>query len=261
MKLAVAGKGGVGKTTISGTLARLLARQGKAVLALDADSNPNLAISLGVEPDRAAAINPVPQELGQWREDAAGRACVHLTQPLGQVVQRFGLVAPDGVRLLVMGQVHRAGVGCRCSAHAAARGITGHLLSEADVAILDMEAGLEHLGRGTVEHVDTLLVVTEPYYRALEAATRLRDLAVQLGVPRILIVANRLRGAQDREGVESYCDRHNLNLVARIPYDEAIPEAERAGQAPLDYAPQCPALQAICRLLPVLALQPEGSSP
>lgn len=248
MRIAVSGKGGVGKTTIAGTLARLLGQRRQQVLALDADSNPNLAIPLGVSRELASTVVPVPGELAEWREDSTGKAFVHLTMPLQSVLERYGFQAADNVRLLVMGTVNHAGVGCRCSAHAAARGITRHLTAEADTAVLDMEAGLEHLGRGTVEHIDMLLIVTEPYYRALEAASRIRDLAQQLGVARILTVANRVRNAQEQEAVEQYCNNHALDLVAIIPYDEAVVEAEQRGLAPIDYAPQSPAMRAVSDL-------------
>jgi CO dehydrogenase maturation factor len=252
MKLAVTGKGGVGKTTIAGTLARMLARDHQRVLALDVDSNPNLALSLGVPPERTANAPAVPYGLTEWREDADGKAYVHLRQPIPQFIADFGVPAPDGVNLLVMGQVLEASVGCRCEAHAVARGITGHLMGEADVVVLDMEAGLEHLGRGTAEHVDILLIVVEPYYRALEAATRIRDLAMQLNVPQVVGVANRIRTDREQEAVTQHCLKHNLELAAVIPYDEAIVEAELRGVAPIDQAPQSPAMQAIRSLAAAL---------
>ncbi len=126
-----------------------------------------------------------------------------------------------------------------------ARGITGHLVAEADLAVLDMEAGLEHMGRGTVEHMDTLVIVTEPYYRALDAAARIRDLARELGVPRSVVVANRVRTDGEREAVAEYCRRHELDLAASVPFDEAIIEAEAQGIAPVDFAPESPAVQAV----------------
>ena len=252
MKLAIAGKGGVGKTTVAGTLARILAREHKRVLALDVDSNPNLASSLGVSREQAAQPVSVPYGLTEWREDAEGKAYVHLRQPILQFIADYGVPAPDGVQLLVTGQVLEASVGCRCEAHAVARGITGQLLSEADVAVLDMEAGLEHLGRGTTEHVDILLIVVEPYYRALEAATRIRDLALGLNVPQIVVVANRIRTDREQEAVTQYCLKHSLDLIATIPYDEAIVEAEQRGVAPIDQAPQSPAILAIADLTMVL---------
>ncbi|MDQ5850758.1 MAG: AAA family ATPase [Chloroflexota bacterium] len=246
MKLAVTGKGGAGKTTIAGTLARVLAcDHQRRVLALDADSNPNLAASLGIARDQIAQIAPLPSDLTEWRENETGKAYVQLRRPLPEVIEAYGVAAQDGARLLVMGKVEHAGAGCRCSAHAAARGISRQLMSEADVAVLDMEAGLEHLGRGTVEHVDVLLIVVEPYYRALETATRIRDLALQMELPRIVVAANRIRTPDEQEAVAQYCRSHDLQLVAAIPFDDAIPEAEQHGLAPIDYAPQSPAVHAI----------------
>lgn len=255
MKIAVTGKGGVGKTTIAGTLARVLARDGWQVLALDADSNPNLAVSLGVPRQEAGRLVAIPPGMTEWREDASGKAYVHLRQPLQQLIAEYAIPAPDGVRLMVMGEVTRASVGCRCEAHAVARGITGHLVARTDAVVLDMEAGLEHLGRGTTGHVDALLIVVEPYYRALETATRIRDLASQLCLPHILVVANRVRVSRDREAIVQYCQRHDLELVAAIPYDEAIPAAEERGMAPLDYAPHSPGMRAIVDLAHTLQVR------
>jgi CO dehydrogenase maturation factor len=256
MKVALSGKGGVGKTTIAGALARILARHSQRVLALDADSNPNLATSLGVPRD--AQLPSPPHGLTEWREDSAGKAYVHLRQPIAQFVADYGVPAPDGVQLLVMGPVVAASVGCRCEAHAVARGITGHLVAEADATVLDMEAGLEHFGRGTTEHVNTLLIVVEPYFRALEAGARIRELAEQLGIAQILVVANRVRTPQEQTAVEQYCRAHGLELVASIPYDEAVLAAEQQGLAPLDYAPESPAVRAIEQLAMTLLARPGG---
>ncbi|GAC1542609.1 MAG: carbon monoxide dehydrogenase accessory protein CooC [Herpetosiphon sp.] len=253
MKLAVTGKGGVGKTTISGSLARTLARK-QRVLALDADSNPNLAYSLGIPRDQRGKT--VPPGLTEWREDAAGQAFVHLRQPVAEFISDYSVMAPGGVQLLVMGEVLQASAGCRCEAHAVARGITGQLVNEADVVVLDMEAGLEHLGRGTTENVDTLLIVVEPYYRALEAATRIRDLAMQLDLPRIVVVANRIRTADDEAAIVDYCHKHQLELIGSIPYDEAIRTAEQHNLAPIDYAPDGPFVHAILRLAEALLQHP-----
>jgi CO dehydrogenase maturation factor len=253
MKLAVTGKGGVGKTTIAGTLARALARDQQRVLALDADSNPNLASSLGIPRRQLETLVALPADLTEWREDALGKAYVHLRQTVPQIIDTYGLTGPDGACLLVMGLVEEAGKGCRCTAHAAARGITQDMLAEADVAVLDMEAGLEHLGRGTVEHVDILLIVVEPYYRALEVAGRTAALAQDLQVRRIAVVANQVRSAADATAVGEYCRKHALELLATIPYDEAVLEAERQGLAPIDYAPHSPAVAAIRRLAETLS--------
>lgn len=248
MKIAIAGKGGVGKTTIAGTLARALAQEGLDVLALDSDSNPNLSFSLGLPPPEAERVPAVEHDLTEWREDERGHAYVHLRRPVSQLIADYGKPAPDGVQLLVMGEVLEASAGCRCSAHEVARGITGHLVTEADVVVLDMEPGLEHLGRGTTEHVDVLLIVVEPYYRALMAATRIQELAEQLELPHVAVVGNRVRSEQERDAIEQFCQNHDLDLMDIIPFDDAIVVGEQAGQAPMDYVSEGPAVQAIGEL-------------
>ncbi len=256
MKLAISGKGGVGKTTIAGALGRVLAREHQRVLALDADSNPNLAVTLGLSREQGAQVKSVPMGTTEWRTDEDGKAYVHLCQPVAAFIAEYGVAAPEGVQLLVMGEVLQASAGCRCEAHALARGITGQLVAEADVVVLDMEAGLEHLGRGTTEHVDILLIVVEPYYRALEAAKRIRDLATQLNLAQIVVVGNRIRTPVEAAAVVQYCHNHSLELIATIPDDEAIREAEQRGVAPIDYAPQSPAMQDIRHLATTLLARP-----
>lgn len=248
MKIAIAGKGGVGKTTIAGLLSRVLAQKGKSVLALDADSNPNLSMTLGVQDEAIQRTPTIPHGLTEWREDDSGEAYVHLLQPVSSFISDFGIAAPDGVKLMVMGEVVEASAGCRCSAHAVARGITGHLLHEADVVVLDMEAGLEHLGRGTAEHVDLLLIVVEPYYRSLMTAQRIQELATQMNLPRIAVVANRVRNQKEREAIEQFCAGHAMNLAAIIPFDESVLDAEMSGQSLLDFSPDGSAVSAVSSL-------------
>ena len=249
MRIAISGKGGTGKTTIAGALCRLWAEGGHDVLALDADSNPNLAISLGLPRDGAAQLNGVPSSLGEWRTDANGDAYVHLTLPFSEVRRRYAVPAGEGVELMVMGTVDHAGVGCRCSAHASARGIMGHLFrADAPIVLADMEAGLEHLGRGTVEHADALLVVVEPYFRALEAGQRIRKLAQELGVPRVFVVANKVRSQTEEEAVRAFCARHRLPLLAVLPFDEAALAAEMAETTLLETAPDGPLGSALAAL-------------
>lgn len=248
MKIAITGKGGVGKTTIAGTLARIFAQSQQRVLALDGDSNPNLAHTLGVSRERITQLPAVPMGLTEWREDDSGKAYVHLRQPVAQFITAYGISAPDGVQLILTGEVEKASAGCRCEAHAVARGITGQLVAEADVVVLDMEAGLEHLGRGTTEHVDALLIVVEPYYRALEAAVRIRDLAVQLELPHIWAVANRVRTPQDEAAIRQFCQKYNLELMAVIPFDEAVVMAEMQAKALVDFSSEAPTVQVIRQL-------------
>jgi CO dehydrogenase maturation factor len=261
MRLAVSGKGGVGKTTIAGTLCRLIGRFHHPVLALDADSNPNLAICLGLPQESSGQLTAVPTNLGEWRTDENDRAYVHITIPIPQLKEQYGISAPDNVTLLTMGNVDHAGVGCRCSAHAPARGIMGHFWQdEESVIVTDMEAGLEHMGRGTTEHADALLIVVEPYYRALEAGQRIQKLALDLGIPRIYAVANKIRTAEDQTAVKCYCERYDLPVLASVPYDEQLITAERNGRTILDTNPDNPFVQAINQLATRLYLEVNNAS-
>ena len=117
-----------------------------------------------------------------------------------------------------------------------------------DITILDMEASIEHLTRGTVRNVDVLLVATEPYYRSLETTGRIVPLAHELGLEHVWVVANKLRGDRDQAAVREYCARHDLEIIAEVSFDENIAEADRQGQALIDYAPIAPAVAALARL-------------
>lgn len=130
----------------------------------------------------------------------------------------------------------------------------GQLIEHANqFTIIDMEASVEHMSRGTVRHVDTVLIVLEPYYRSLETAGRMAPLARGLGIQRVYAVANKIRSAADEAAVADYCAKHDLELVARIPFDEAIVEADRAGRALIDHNPESPALVEIRELAHRLA--------
>ncbi len=248
MKVAIAGKGGTGKTTISGILARELARSGRKVLAVDADSNPNLDAIVGLPPERGREMAAIPRELLE-RVEENGDSRLVLTRPLDEVLEEYGSLGPDGVRMVVMGRVAHGGKGCMCSAHATVRGLVGELVrhrpGNGEDVVLDMEAGLEHLSRGTGRYVDGMLAAIEPYYRSLETGKRVAELADELGVRRVYAVANKIRDDADREAVDDFCDRNGLEVLARIPYDRSLIEAEREGKAPLDYDADAPAVSAI----------------
>lgn len=126
------------------------------------------------------------------------------------------------------------------------RGLLGELPANGDeVVLLDMEASIEHMSRGTPRHVDAMLIVTEPYYRSLETTGRLAPLARELGIPRVLAVANKLRGDRDHATIADYCARHQIDLIAAVPFDERAAEADREGRAVLDAAPDAPAVRAV----------------
>lgn len=243
MRIAVAGKGGAGKTTTVATLARLAARAGRPVVCIDADSNPNLAVALGVDDPDAAPVLPVG--LVSRRLDG-GPA---LTEPVAQVLRSHGVDAPDGVVLTSMGRPGHAEEGCLCSAHGVVRAALADLDDPARVVLLDLEASPEHFSRGTARHVDVLLLVGEPYFRSLETVRRMAELAAELPIPRVAVVATKLRDERDDELLAEFCARHGLELLGRVPFDTAVLDADRDRAPLVDTAPDGPVVAAYGALL------------
>ncbi|MEF8819691.1 MAG: AAA family ATPase [Haloferacaceae archaeon] len=247
MKVAVSGKGGSGKTTVSGTLARALATESYDVLAIDDDENPNLALTVGVP--REQSVPPVPNDLLERVELPDGETELQLRESPQEVIDNHGTAAPDGVTLLKMGEVDHAGSGCMCRAHSTAREVLSGVVETRDeVTVMDMVAGVEHLGRGTTKDVDVLLVVVEPYYKSLETGRRTRDLAAELGIPDVKVVANKVRDESDRAAIEEFCANNDLSITAVVPYDDAVRHADQDGTAPYDYDPDAPAVTAVADL-------------
>jgi len=233
MKIAIAGKGGSGKTTIAGILTRLLAERGQNVWAIDADSNPNFGVTLGLAPEKVKQSKAMPSSILKEVTGADGKATMQLAMPPRQVAQDFGTPVSDRVTLLGMHTIEHAGAGCACGGHARVRHLLSGILKEDGVVtVVDMEAGLENMRRGTDRHVDMLLVVTEPYFKALETARRCTELARELGIPRIAAVANKYRSSEDLSAIRNYAEKHGLELVGEIPYDEEIQRADLAAEAP-----------------------------
>jgi len=246
LRIAVAGKGGAGKTTLSSTMARLFARQGKDVIVVDGDSNPNVATALGIGREQAAAIQPLP--LGLVSRKLNGNAA--LKDPVMDVVSRYGGLAPDNVHVLMMAMPAHADEGCLCSAHATVSALLADI-EELDntVSILDLEASPEHLSRGTTRHVDALLLVVEPYYRSFETARRMAALASELPIGRVGVVANKLRAPEDAQAIGEYCDRHGLTLEGELPWSTQVLDADRAEIPLLDYDPASPVVSAVAKLV------------
>ena len=243
MKLAVAGKGGSGKTSISGTMARLLARRGLRVLAIDGDSNPNLALTLGVPSEQWGAVPTLPRDLVQRGENG-----IELTKSVDEVRASHSLTGPDGTTLLVMAHPdpEEAGQGCLCGMHATVRTLIGELPdTDEDVTILDTEASPEHLRRGTAKYADALVAVVEPYYKSLETGRRMAALAVELGLHRVVLVANKIRDDRELGAVREFAEANDLEVIGVVPFDPAMQEAERAGMSPLDHDPEMPFVRAI----------------
>lgn len=243
MRLALAGKGGAGKTTISATLARLAARDGRPVVAIDADANPNLGLALGVDPHTAASVRPIPPALVSRRIGGGG-----LTEAVEDVLQRHAVEAPDGVRLLGMGAPAHADEGCLCSAHAVVSSLLEDLSAPDRLVVVDMEASPEHLSRGTVRHVDVVAMVAEPYYRSLETVRRMALLVEELPVEQLAVVANKVRSAQDEQAISEFCDRHGFTLAGVVPWSEEVVAADRARTPLVDWPAAQPVVAAVAAL-------------
>jgi CO dehydrogenase maturation factor len=251
MKLAIAGKGGSGKTSISGTLARQIARGGRSVLAIDGDTNPNLALTLGISADRINDLPVLPSGLLERGDDG-----FELKKSLAELRSTHSVEGPDGVTLLVMAhpQEEDAGTGCYCGMHATVRElIESATEADADVTVLDTEASPEHLTRGTAKYADVMLTVVEPYFKSLETGRRMAELARGLGLKRVLLVANKVRDEKEMAAIEEFAAKHDLEILATVPYDERLLEAERAEAAPLDFDPAAPAVRAIASIAGTLS--------
>ncbi|CAN5135710.1 carbon monoxide dehydrogenase accessory protein CooC [soil metagenome] len=256
MRLALAGKGGAGKTTISATLARLAARAGTSVVAIDADANPNLGVARGVSPADAAAVRPVPPSLVSRRIGGAG-----LTEPVDEVLQRHAVLGPDGVRLVGMGAPAHADEGCLCAAHAVVSSLLEDLGSPHRLVLVDMEASPEHLSRGTVRHVDVVAMFAEPYYRSLETVRRMALLVAELPVQRLAVSANKGRSAADETAIGEFCERHDLELAGVVPWSEEVVSADRARVPVVEWPAAAPVVAAVAALIPTLVLEQGPRTP
>lgn len=223
MKLGIVGKGGTGKTTVSALVAQAYVGREKRVLAIDTDSNPNLAMSLGLDESVTATAPLVPRGL------AAG---VGGGMSPAQLVAVYGLATPAGVTLLHAMRAEHAAEGCFCFGHANVRSLLATTIDEeADVTIVDMEAGLEHLSRsgGTLAHADMLLVVMEPTRKSILTAARTIALARELGIPRVSGVGNKAATADDADFFELVAAEYAVPLAGVVPFDKAVVEADRYG--------------------------------
>ncbi len=255
MRLATVGKGGSGKTTIAGTLTRILAEGGNKVLAIDGDPNPNLALTLGIDRDSANNIKAVPPSLMTLKKDAEGNVMklpdgtsqLQMTMSPDELIKGFAAKAPSDIQLMMIGAPPdgSAGSGCMCASHRAVRGMITEMTNYGSHTVTDMEAGLEHLKRGTVRNVDMMLIVAEPYYRSLEAASRVWSLVGELEVPLVYVVANKVRNDADRQAIDEYCEKHGMPILGYVPSEDKFVEAERRAMSPFDFAPDCPGTKAI----------------
>jgi CO dehydrogenase maturation factor len=238
VKIAVSGKGGVGKTLIAGSLAFFFAKKGLKTIAIDADPSPNLALTLGLSPEEARKILPISEnkELLESKTSTGYSGVFRLSFSVDDIVRDYSVQTPFGVNLIVMGTVRSMGSGCTCPANAVIRALLRHLVVERDEAVVvDMEAGIEHIGRGTAQHVDMMLIVVDAGLKALETAKNIHDLSAKAGLKRLFLVGNKVENDAQKEVIERFAEKNNLKVLDFVPFDPKIVEAEMRGETPLKH--------------------------
>ena len=241
LKLAITGKGGVGKTTLASVLARLYASEGNTILAIDADPDSNLGAALGISAAELSRITPIAQleELIQERtgsKPGTTGGFFKLNPRVDDIPERFS-INKDGVKLLIMGTVKKGGSGCICPESTLLKSLMTHLLLRREEGvIMDMEAGIEHLGRGTASSVDAFIVVVEPGKRSLDTARSVRRLARDIGINKCYVVGNKITDDADRQFItDNLPDFEILGFISQNP---KIAEADRTGESPFDIDPR-----------------------
>ena len=235
MKIAISGKGGVGKTLLASLLSHTFAASGYSVLAIDADPDANLAATLGfTHPENIIPISEMKELIAERTETQPGSmgAYFRVNPKVDDLPEKYWQQL-NGIRLMVMGRLKQGGTGCYCPENALLKALMSHLLlARNEVIIMDMEAGIEHLGRGTAGAVDKLLVVVEPGRRSLETARSINGLARDIGLQNMAAVGNKVRTSSDRDFLISSLP--DLEFLGFIPYDQAIIDADQANKSLLD---------------------------
>lgn len=241
MKIAITGKGGVGKTTLASLLSHLFAEEGKRVIAVDADPDANLASALGIPRDEAEKIRPI-SDMAELIEERTGAkpgsmgSIFRLNPRVDDLPEGIGYRL-DGISLLIMGKSKAAASGCYCPENVLLRKLLRHLIVERDeVVIVDMEAGIEHLTRGTAESVDAFIVVVEPGQRSMQTAKTVKNMAEGLGVKKVFVVANKVRGPEDLDFIKEHIG--DMELIGSVKFSHAIMEADIEGSSPFNYSPE-----------------------
>jgi CO dehydrogenase maturation factor len=239
MKIAISGKGGVGKTLLAAFLSQIFAEAGFSVIAIDADPDANLASTLGFpDPGKITPISGLSDLIEERVGVRPGQSgsLFKLNPRVDDLPEEYS-VKRDGIRLMVMGRIKRGGTGCYCPEGALLQALVGHLLLQRDeVVIMDMEAGIEHLSRGTTKAVDRLIIVVEPGRRSIETAQTILKLAQDLGVQSLAVVGNKIRSESDRQFISTSLP--GIEILGFISYDQAITEADLANKSLFTASPQ-----------------------
>ena len=241
MKIAITGKGGVGKTTLASLLSHLFAAEGKKVIAVDADPDANLALALGISREEAEKIRPIA-DMAELIEERTGAktgsmgGIFKLNPRVDDLPEGIGYHL-NGITLLIMGKSKAAASGCYCPENVFLRRLLKHLVIErSEVVIVDMEAGIEHLTRGTADSVDAFIVVVEPGQRSMQTARIVKEMAKELGVKKVFIVANKVRGPEDLNFIKDNIG--DMELIGSIRFNHSIMEADIKGSSPYNCSPE-----------------------
>ncbi|MCK5804446.1 MAG: P-loop NTPase [Lentisphaeria bacterium] len=237
MKLAISGKGGVGKSTLAAALALLMAKRGRNVLAIDADADANLASALGLSAEEQAAIIPISEQAALVEERTGAKVKQYgqmfkLNPRVDDIAEGYA-TKHQGVSLIVLGAVEQGGSGCACPESVLLRAlVTDLVLYKDDALVMDMEAGVEHLGRATAQGVDTMIVVVEPGQRSIDCAKRVFRMAEQVGIQDLRIVANKVMSDDDEQFIRKALP--DCQFLGVIPFSETLRQADRHGLSVLE---------------------------
>ena len=240
MKIAITGKGGVGKTTFASVLARLYADEGKNVLAVDADPDANLGLALGFTSEELDEIVPIAKmkKLVQERTGASDETfgrIFKINPKVDDIPENYAKTSSSGVRLLTLGTVEKGNSGCVCPENVLIKRLVTHLvLRSDDIVIMDMEAGIEHIGRGTAEGFDYFIAVIEPGARSVQTYSKIKELAQDIGVKQVCVVANKVRDEYDENFIKETIPEDDL--LGMIHYNTEVIDADRQGKSPYDFS-------------------------
>jgi CO dehydrogenase maturation factor len=237
MKIAVSGKGGVGKTTFSALLIRMLSDMGRKVLAIDADPDANLASALGIA--NADQITPIAEMKDMIFERTGAQpgtigGFFKLNPKVDDLPDTLS-VQMDNIKMMRLGSVKKGGGGCLCPESTLLKSLIMHIVLQRDeVVVMDMEAGIEHLGRATATAVDKLIVVVEPGRRSIDTAAHIRKLAQEIRLERIAVVGNKIRSSKDEAFIRDHLA--DFDILGFLPYDNELIEADLNGRSPYESA-------------------------